>query len=285
MAYTVQDSFNEFVQNISISCDLSNIAEDRTKLMVDLLDKKFEILEIFPVGSLLTYTAIKDHTEIDIMLVLHYSKYIKNKAPIDLLQKVKKTLSSYHTKITKKNTHAIKFNFQTPPNVNIIPASRVSDNNLFSHYNIPSTDKDIWIASNPKIHTQNMRELSVYKSQLIQIIKEWNRHNGSYLTSFHIDNIALLYEDEVNSDLAWHVCKFFKHMLEVLENPIHNPNGLGSNADDYLDNYSRTEIIKIIDDTITLTYNAWYEVYSDKDQKISIEIYRECFGERFPKYG
>ena len=285
MAYTVKDSFTQFVQNISISCDLSNIAEDRTKLMVDLLDKKFEILEIFPVGSLLTYTAIKDYTDIDIMVVLHYSKYIKNKAPIDLLQNVKKILSSYNTKITRKNTHAVKFNFKTPPNVNIIPASRVSNNDIFSHYNIPSIDKDIWIAANPKIHTKSMRELSVYKSQLIQIIKEWNRNNGSYLSSFHIDNIALLYEDEVNSDLAWHVCKFFKHMLGVLETKMHNPNGLSGNVDDYLDVYSREEVIKIIDETITLTYEAWYEVYSDRNQKLSIEIYRECFGERFPKYG
>ena len=285
MAYTVEESFAQFINNISVSCDFTNIAEDRTKLMLNLLNKKFDVLEIFPVGSLLTFTAIKGYVDIDIVVVLHYSKYIKKRLPLEILKVVKNVLSAYHTKITKKNTHAVHFEFQNAPNVNIIPASRVSNENKFSHYNIPSIDKDIWIPANPKIHTQKMREFSVYKSQLVQIIKEWNRQNSSYLSSFHIDNIALLYEDEVDSDLPWHVCKFFKHMRETLETDILNPNGLGSYVDDYLDDYSRAKVIQLVDDMITLTYDAWYDVYTDKEHRISIETYRACFGERFPAYG
>ena len=285
MAYTVEDSFTQFIKNISISCDLSDAVETRTNLAIDLLSKKFDILEIFPTGSLLTYTTLKKYTTIDIVVVLHYSKYIKNKEPIDLFRIVKKTLSAYNTKITKKNKHAITLIFKKAPHVNIIPASRVLDGDKFSHYNIPSIDKDIWIASNPKIHTQNMREFNIYKSKLVQIIKEWNLNNSSYLSSFHIDNIALSYEEEVNSDFSWHVCKFFKHMYDKIEKKFPNPNGLGSFVDDYLDNYTREEVLKLIDETITLTYDAWYEIYSDKSHKLSIETYCECFGERFPKYG
>jgi len=285
VAFTVQESFEEFIKSISISCDYSNMIEERTTLMIKLLSKKFDVLEIFAVGSLLTYSAIKDYVDIDIIVVLHYSKYIKKNTPLDLLEKVKRILNSYKVEITKKNTHAVKLKFKTAPNVNIIPASRVLVDESFSHYNIPSTDKDIWIASNPKIHTKQMRNLSIYKSQLVQIIKEWNRQNSSYLSSFHIDNIALSYNDDINIDFAWHICKFFKYMYETLEKRMPNPNSLGSYIDDYLDEYSRISVLELIDTTITKTYNAWYDVYSDKPHKLPIEVYCECFGDRFPRYG
>ena len=285
MAITVQDSFEEFIKNISISCDYSNIIEKRTNLIIKLMAKKFDALEIFAGGSLLTYTTIKDYVNIDIIIVLHYSKYIKKNTPLELLEKIKKILSSYKVEITKKNTHAVKLKFKTPPNVNIIPASRVSVDDTFLHYNIPSTDKDIWIPSNPKIHTKQMRELSIHKGQLVQIIKEWNRQNSSYLSSFHIDNLALSYVDEVNFDFAWHICKFFKYMYEKLEKRMLNPNHLGSYVDDYLDEYSRVIVLELIDTTIIKIYNAWYDVYSDKPHKLAIETYCECFGDRFPKYG
>jgi len=285
VALTVQESFEEFIKKISISCDCSNKIEERTNLVIRLLSNKFDVLEIFAVGSLVTYTAIKDYVNIDIIVVLHYSKYIRKNPPLDLLKKIKRILNSYKVEITKNNTHAVKLKFKSAPNVNIIPASRVSVDEKFSHYNIPSTDKDIWIASNPKIHTQQMRDLSIYKGQLVQIIKEWNRQNLSYLSSFHIDNMALTYKDDVNLDFAWHICKFFKHMYEVLENKMLNPNGLGSYVDDYLDEYSRVAVLELIDTMITKIYNAWYDVYSDKPHKLPIETYCECFGDRFPKYG
>ncbi len=285
MALSVQESFEEFIKNISISCDYSNMIEERTNLVIKLLYKKFNALEIFAVGSLVSYTPIKDYVDIDLIIVLHYSKYIKKKTPLDLLEKIKKVLKSYKVEITRKNTHAVKLKFKELPHVNIIPASRVLIDENFSHYNIPSTDKDIWIPSNPKNHTKQMRNLSVYKSRLIQMIKEWNRQNFSYLSSFHIDNIALSYKDEINSDFAWHICKFFKYMYESIENRLPNPNGLGSYVDDYLDDYSRIEVLELIDNTITKTYDAWYDVYTEKEHKLPISTYHECFGDRFPKYG
>jgi len=285
VAITVQESFEEFIKNISITCDYSNMIENRTNLVIKLLEEKFDTIEIFPVGSLLTYTVIKGHVDIDIVLVLHYAKYIKKRAPLDIFKRIKKVLINYKTEITKKNVHSVKLKFKTAPNVNIIPVSKVSIDDTFSHYNFPDISKDIWIASNPKIHTKEMRALSIYKGQLVQIIKEWNINNHNYLTPFHIDNIALSYPEKVDSDFSWHICKFFKHMYDKIENPMLNPNGLGSYVDDYLDDYTREDLLRLLDDTITKTYNAWYDVYSDKAHKLSIETYCECFGDRFPKYG
>jgi len=285
MALTVQESFEEFIKNISITCDYSNIIEKRTDSVIKLLKNKFDTIEIFPTGSLLTYTVLKDYVDIDIVLVLHYSKYIKQKAPLDLFKQIKKILAGYKTEITRKNLHSIKIKFKTAPNVNLIPVSRVSIDNTFSHYNFPDITKDVWIASNPKIHTKQMRNLSIYKGQLVQIIKEWNKQNQNYLTSFHIDNLALSYSEKVDSDYSWHICKFFKHIYDKLQNPMLNPNGLGSYVDDYLDDNTREYILKLLDDTITKTYNAWYDIYSDKEHQLSIQAYSECFGDRFPKYG
>jgi len=285
LAFTVEDSFKEFIKNISISCDYSNMIEKRSNLVINLLAKRFDVLEIFPVGSLVTYTTVEGCVNIDIILVLHYSKYIRNNTPLNLLEKIKEVLNDFNIQITSKNTHAVILKFSNPPNVNIIPASRVSYDGVFSHYNIPSIDKDIWIASNPKIHTKRMRDLSICKSQLVQMVKEWNKQNLGYLSSFHIDNMVLTYEEDIGFDFAWHMCKFFKHMSHELETNMINPNGLGSNIDAYLDDNSRIEILKIINKTTIKIYNAWYDIYSGRNHKVSIETYCECFGTRYPKYG
>lgn len=184
----------------------------------------------------------------------------------------------------KKNGQANTLYFKTWPNVDIVPASKFVNNKVFSHYEIPNINDNSWIRSNPKIHIQKMKKLSLYKLQLIRIIKEWNRKHSSYLSSFHIENIALTYDD-VDSDLSWHICKFFDHMYEKLKTNMPNPNKLGNNIDDYLDYFSREEAKKRVETAMELTTSAWYETYSNKNHKLSIETYCKCFGERFPNHG
>jgi hypothetical protein len=50
--------------------------------------KHFDILEAFPMGSLLSGTSLKGFADADVMLVLHYGKHVKGKTPTQLLQNV-----------------------------------------------------------------------------------------------------------------------------------------------------------------------------------------------------
>lgn len=102
MAYTVQASINKFIENISLTGNQSDTAEKRAKSIVGLLSKEFNILEAFPMGSLITNTSLKGYADVDIMVVLHYGQHIEDKTPTELLQDVRDCLSEYNTKMAKK---------------------------------------------------------------------------------------------------------------------------------------------------------------------------------------
>ena len=63
MAFTVEDSFKEFIKNISISCDYSNMIEKRSNLVINLLGSKIKIKVIIMtlkyISTLLFTTTLK----------------------------------------------------------------------------------------------------------------------------------------------------------------------------------------------------------------------------------
>jgi hypothetical protein len=248
-----------------------------------LLDKDFSILEAFPLGSLVSGTSLKGYADADVMLVLHFGNHIDGKSPAQVLQAVRDKLSEYNTRMAKKNGQAITLYFNTWPNVDIVPAYRVTDNGTFYCYKIPNINDDTWIETRPKIHIQNMKAVSRSKINLVKIIKEWNRKHSSYLSSFHIEVMALSYED-FNEDYAWHTFKFFEHMYDKTQNRIPAPSGLGGYVDDYLGYTDRQEARKRIAIALGNSRNAWSDAYNNRDRD-SIEGFGGLFGERFPSYG
>jgi hypothetical protein len=79
MPYTVAASFEKFRENIEISGDHRETANNRRDHIVSLLKNGFEVIEAFPSGSIPRYTAIKGYADLDVMVALHYSKHIKDK--------------------------------------------------------------------------------------------------------------------------------------------------------------------------------------------------------------
>jgi len=142
---------------------------------------------------------------------------------------------------------------------------------------------DTWIETSPKIHIQNMKAISSSKINLVKMIKEWNRKHSSYLSSFHIEVMALSYED-FYEDYAWHTFKFFEHMYDKTQYRIPAPSGLGGYVDDYLGYTDRQEARKRIEIALGNSRNAWSDAYNNRD-KDSIEGFGRLFGERFPSYG
>jgi hypothetical protein len=175
LPYTVPVSFDKFIENISVSGNQSETASSRSQSIVDLLNKDFSILEAFPLGSLVSGTSLKGHADADVMLILHFGNDVKGKSPTEVLQAVRDKLSEYNTRMAKKNGQAVTLYFKTWPNVDIVPAYKVTDNGVLYCYKIPNMNDDTWIETRPKIHTQNMKAMSSYKINLVKMIKEWNR--------------------------------------------------------------------------------------------------------------
>ena len=283
MPYTVPVSFDKFIENISVSGNQSETAKSRSQSIVNLLDKEFSILEAFPLGSLVSGTSLKGHADADVMLALHFGNHVEGKSPAEVLQSVKDKLSDYNTRMAKKNGQAVTLYFKTWPNVDIVPAYRVSDNGSFYCYKIPNMNDGTWIETRPKVHIQNMSKMSSYKINLVKMIKEWNRKHSSYLSSFHIEVMALSYE-EFYGDYAWHTFKFFEHMYDKIQYKIPSPSGLGGYVDDYLSYSDRQEAKQRIETALGNSRNAWSDSYNNRD-KDSIEGFGKLFGERFPSYG
>lgn len=90
------------------------------------------------------------------MTALHYGKHIEGKRPSEVLQEVRDALAEYKTGV-RKNGQAVTLYYETWPNVDIVPASRVvNDAGRIASYSIPDMNTETWLTSKPKTHSSNM---------------------------------------------------------------------------------------------------------------------------------
>src|SRR4029077_16153886 len=131
-------------------------ADSRRKRVVSLLEKDFTILDSFPTGSIPRYTALKGNADLDVIVVLHWEKHIKNKSPEQLLQDVRDALGEYRTNV-RKNGQAVTLYYESWPNVDIVPVSKTNNNNgTINHYNVPDVNSGGWLISRPRKHSKQI---------------------------------------------------------------------------------------------------------------------------------
>ncbi|WP_425054846.1 SMODS domain-containing nucleotidyltransferase [Pseudomonas abyssi] len=287
MPYTVAVSFDTFYQNINLSGDHRDTANRRRDDIVSTLKKKLHVIESFSSGSIPRYTALKDHADLDVMVALHYTKHIKGKKPSEVLQEVRDTLSEYRTNV-RKNGQAVTLYYKTWPNVDIVPCSRVvNDDGVVTSYSIPDMNTEQWITSKPKNHTANMTSRagtcgSNFRKS-ITMIKHWNRTHSSYLQSYHIEAMALRIFDSSMNDISWDIFKFFEEAANLVDGPLWYE---GAFADDYLTYLTRSEAKKRLETARDKARSAWAKTYGhDNDHEGAIAIWRQIFGDKFPAYG
>lgn len=287
MALTVASGFEQFYDAINLSGDHHSIANTRREHVVKTLANKLHIVESFNSGSIHRYTALKDHADLDVIACLHYSKHIKDKSPQDVLQLVRDALGEYRNNV-RKNGQAVTLHYKTWPNVDIVPASQVTDlNGNILEYKIPDMNTGKWISTNPKKHNDNIRSQSSLVGtkfrRLITMMKWWNKKHSSYLQSYHIEVMALKIFDSEVDDYSWGMHQFFDKAVELTSSYLWHE---GSFVDDYLDYNSRAEIIKRLSTAKELSRTAWYLTYDDKnDHAGAIKKWQQIFVDNFPNYG
>lgn len=286
MPYTVLTSFDLFYDNINLAGDHRDTANRRKDDIISKLKKNFEIIDSFSTGSIPKFTALKQYADLDIFVVLK-SKHIQGKTPTQLLRDLRQSLAEWRTG-ARKNGQAVTLYYKTWPNVDIVPASQgFNGSGNFSHYNIPNSNTDSWLKSNPKIHTANIEAHSRTSGpnfrRIIKMVKHWNRIHGDYLQSYHIEALAIQALNNNLSDLTWSIFKFFEKSKELLQNYLWYDNGF---ADDYLDFSARQEVCSRFEVATDKSRRAWFLTYgSNNDHKSAIEIWRQIFGDKFPVYG
>lgn len=287
MPYTVPYSFTKFFEEIAIDGALIDTANTRRDRIVELLEDGFHIMEAFPTGSLVRGTALSGRADVDVMTILHYGEHIENKSPRQVLEDVRNHLSSYNARLVRKNGQAVTLYFKTWPNVDIVPAKRVANAGVFSHYEIPDMNRGEWIKTNPRTHDAAMSQTSLASRQLIQMVKTWNRAHSEYLQSFHIEVLALIHGPVDPGDWPWTVLKFFETALKSIKSyALFHPSSGHGLVDDYLSYSDRQEATARIERARDLARDAWYAVYPpNADHAKAIAKYRIIFGGDFPAYG
>lgn len=287
MPYAVEASFTSFYNEINLGGDHREIANTRRDDVIKKLGKTFTILDSFSSGSIPKFTALKEHADLDLIVVLHYGKHIKDKNPTQVLQSVRDALAEWRTG-ARKNGQAVTLHYKTWPNVDIVPVSRTTnDSGTVMHYNVPNSNNNTWIISKPKAHTANIEVKSsacgTNFRRIIKMIKYWNRIHSSYLQSYHIEALALRIFEGNLDDTAWNVFQFFKKARPLLTTDLWYDTGY---ADEYLSWSDRHEVLKRFDAAIEKSRSAWYKTHSpNNDHKGAIEIWRQIFGYKFPAYG
>lgn len=287
MAYTVAAAFEAFFDAINLSGDRREIANTRKDHLVSLLKKDFTIQESFASGSIPRFTALKAAADLDIIVALHYSSHVKDKAPIQVLQAVRNSLAEYKTDV-RKNGQAVTLYYDSWPNVDIVPACQSTNNaGEVTHYNIPDMRHNRWLQSRPKSHSRAIEGRSTVCGpsfrQIIKMLKHWNSIHSNYLESFHIEVMALNILTSSLNDIPWDVYSFFKSAVDLAKTPLFYD---GSYADAYLSDADRAEVVKRLVAAREMALQAWHATYEEpRDHEGAIRRWRIVFGDKFPQYG
>ena len=289
MAYYVPTAFDTFFDNINLSGDHRSTAAARRDRLVSLLKNDFDILEAFPTGSIPRYTAVRGYADLDVMVALHWSKHIKDKKPSEVLKAVQKSLAEYRTGV-RRNGQAVTLYYESWPNVDIVPVSRVtgSDDSLL-YYNVPDMNHEEWIPSNPKRHSDAMQaqnqSFGEQFKKIVKMVKWWNHQHSSLLEGYHIEVIALRSLTGTFNNYSWDVFKFFDSACTLAASLMWHDGGVVDNYL-YLNSSAREEILKRLRTARDKARDAWHATYGqNSDHKKAIEIWRQIFGDKFPAYG
>ncbi len=237
-------------------------------------------------GSIPRFTALKDHADLDVILVLNYGKHIKDKKPSAVLSAVKSALGSGAGSV-RRNGQAVTMKFLSWPDVDVVPASRVvNEDGSFSHYNIPDMNREEWLKTDPGQHSRQMIDAASKRGanfrRVVKMMKDWNRRQSISIQSYHLEVIALQMDDVSWDDESWAVYQWFVKAENSLNYLWHE----GKDVAEYLSWDRAVRAKSQIVEAKNQAFTAWYKTAAGKtDHREAIRIWRSIFGNRFPTYG
>ena len=284
MTLTVDAAFAAYYDAINISTDLRNDANVRKDFLVDIIKKQLDVVDAFPSGSIARFTGIKDHSDVDIMVVLHYSKHIKDKNPTEVLQLIRDALGEYRPNV-RKNGQAVTVKYKTWPHVDVVPAANWVNAGVFTHYEIPDATTGTWIKTNPKSHSDDIDSATSICGanfrKIIKMAKAWNKSHSDYLQSYHLEVMALNGLSGPLDDLTWNVFQFFEKAASLARGTIWHGHGY---ADAYLSGSDRAQAVDRLDRARDVARMAWHHGFTGDHEK-AIGAWRSVFGDQFPRFG
>lgn len=288
MPHTISASFDKFYTEINLPGDHRKDANLRRHWLERNLKAKFDILETLSFGSIPRFTALQDHADLDILVVLNYQKHILNNKPSKVLKSVRNSLSTYATSV-RRNGQAVTLKFKSWPNVDIVPAAKVIDeySGAFLHYKIPDMNREVWIPTNPQKHKLRLytkaSQCGSNFRKVITMMKHWNRvKNSSRIQSFHIEAIASETFNSFMTDIPWECCQFFQAAIDKMNFHYFDSSDISA----YMDYSTALQVSNILKEAQSIAIEAWIAGLNDQvSDRYAIQLWRKVFGLKFPLYG
>ena len=294
MATTIMSSFQKLKENLEITGLQKSTVSARQQSVRNVVENDLAVSDSFLTGSYSRATMIaplKD-ADIDIFIVLD-SKYFyhydngRNGGQAGLLDLVKRTLKKTYTKTPdiSRNGQAVTIRFKDFM-VDIVPGF----NRKGEGYLIPNSITESWISTDPKKHVEIFSDANSIHSgnlvPLIKMIKGWNKSNGKYFRSFHLEVIALQILDRITiSDFPSSMRYFLDKARFYISKQNPDPAGYGGDVGNYI---NTQEKIQEAVNKFQLAYERALkaEGYASRGYtKNAIDMWIKIFGDYFPAYG
>jgi Second Messenger Oligonucleotide or Dinucleotide Synthetase domain len=293
MATTIKQSFLELKENLEISGLQKSTVATRQKSVREVVEAKLSVLDSFLTGSYSRNTMIAplNRADVDIFVVLdpvyfhHYNN--QNGGQVGLLDLVKSTLRRTYTRTPdiSRNGQAVTIRFQDFV-IDVVSGFHRQGGG----YLIPNSITQSWISTDPKKHVDIISDANATHNDdfipLVKMIKGWNKENGGYFHSFHLEVLALQILTEVTiSDFPSGVRYVFDKARFAVGKQNVDPAGYGGDIGKYLNDQT-----KITEATgkFQLAYERAIkaETYEGQgDTEDAVDMWIKIFGDCFPAYG
>lgn len=284
MAYLVTTAFDEFFRAINLPGDHRSAANARRDWVLGRIGTKLDVLEAFPIGSIPRFTALSGHADVDVLVVLHYGKHVKDRKPSNVLLTVRNALASPGSSI-RRNGQAVTLRFKSWPSVDVVPAVRISRGGTNIGYEIPEMHEEEWIFTTPAKHSGRMVAAAATYGpdfrRLVKMVKHWNLRQGQPFESYHLEILALR-TPPATTEFSWSLLKFFEAARASLDGYIWSDESM---VDAYMGWERRAKARTALASAHGHALSAWSATYQGDQHQTAIGLWRKVFGNTFPTYG
>jgi hypothetical protein len=292
MPYTIADSFQRFKSNLEITDPQTTTVSIRQQAIRKVLANDFQIIDDFLTGSYARSTMISPLSEadIDIFICLHSSYFNAfngpNGGPAGLLDRVKNSLRKTYTTTPNmsRNGQAVTIRFSDFVVDAVVGFKRKDDG-----YLIANSVNNYWLETDPKKHVEIFSQANKAHGgnlvPLIKMIKGWNKSNGSFFRSFHLEVLALEALRGVTiTDFPSGMRFFFQKAQSLVRRKNLDPAGYGDDIGRYITQATVDEASRKFQSAFNSAAAA--EQYANRGQiPQSVEIWRHLIPGYFPAYG
>jgi len=296
---SLDEAFRKFKSRLELNDREQNNASQRHTEVREYLETKFAVERSFLTGSYARHTKTKPLKDIDIFFVLKASeRHYRSKAPSVVLDDFYNALvDKYGKNAVRKQSRSINIDFGVVidaedntdyrvVSVDTVPAFADDDN-----YEIPDTDSDKWIKTNPDIHAE--KAVTAHKAfsnewkGLVRMVKYWNnnpRHGTDkpVKPSFLIEVMALqcLYGGW-QGRFDYELQGFFSTLADRIFDEWPDPAGLGPPISNGMDQARKTrarDLLRQASRDASVAINLARQGQNGE----ALKAWRTLFGPKFP---